>query len=209
MSGSSPPGHSAHRTSGSLDGATPSRPSLNPFARYHATLLTRLSPEECADRLGPHALTFRQREAWWFPDPSRWPVLGHVDAKGFSLRRVIQGRNTFLTMARGRFARTPHGTRIEVTLGATPVGLVAWTTWMGFVLLDGFWGDIRWIIVQHGQGAAPVPFFNLFFLAFGYCIYWVCRQSSLEDDAFLLRLLVTTLDARLAKRPNVRSKRIG
>lgn len=78
---------------------------------------------------------------------------------------------------------------------------------MSFILLDGFWGDIHWIVVEHGHGAAPMPFFNLVFLAAGYFIYWVCRQSSLEDDAFLLRFLVETLDSRLARQSQGRRSR--
>jgi hypothetical protein len=98
----------------------PSLP-LNPFALERRTLRTRLSPEECAQRIK------ESKDSWtkvWFtgtnPDSEGY-IRGRVNPTGFLLYVEDFRSKTYYPVARGSFAPGVDRTEVRVAFGIRPV----------------------------------------------------------------------------------------
>ena len=92
---------------------------------HRHTLTTRLSPAECRQRLEERRLPFLSL-GWFTPARRRGGrvIQGRVSERGFSIRKVIYYRNSMQTEARGKFMPFGSETRIDPTLGPSPLVLV-------------------------------------------------------------------------------------
>jgi hypothetical protein len=104
------------------------RSYLNPFSVQEAELRTRLSPEECVERLKPLLLPWYKRgtiSGPFFSVSLAKPdhLAGVASREGFRVRLAVPeglprgGSNSFQTEAVGRFIPTPEGTRIPIRFG--------------------------------------------------------------------------------------------
>ncbi len=157
------------------------------FAERHV-LNTRLSPAECHTRLSARAATW----PCWRPTPEH-PVAGSVSSAGFTLTKAISYRNSLQTEARGTFVSTEHGTRINLTLGPSPVVLVFGLIWLLFVLgflVTGFSGGFP--VADPGGLALAIP---VGMLLVGVAITAVGSTLARGEGTFLLQFLQEALDA--------------
>jgi hypothetical protein len=88
---------------------------MNSFALERHRLLTRLSPEECRERLRARL--------------QGCPLAGSVDCQGFSVRRSLGSVTSFQTVATGRFVPTPAGTVVTVQVGVSKAVLALTGLW--------------------------------------------------------------------------------
>jgi hypothetical protein len=88
------------------------------------TLFDRLSHEVEARKL------FRTRSL--FSQPSVTPYEGTVSESGFKITRIINYRNSFLPVLRGRFIAEPPGTVVKITLSLHPAVAVLFVAFLGF-----------------------------------------------------------------------------
>jgi len=152
-------------------------------------LTTQLSASECEARLRARIAGWPQ----WRPTREH-PVAGTVSPRGFSLTRAISGRNSFQTEARGTFTTLERGTRIEVTLGPSPVVLVFLLIWLALFLaflIGGLQGDF---VIGVGLGV-PRAIIPIGILLIGVATIGLGRLSARGESAFLLRFLQTELQS--------------
>jgi hypothetical protein len=164
-------------------------------------LVTRLSPQECRDRLS--ALVATQKDEWRIlggPPPGR-PLSGMVKEDGFSVARFTTGRQSFKTFASGRLVPTPDGTEITIRLGVHPIVVVfvaALTLLvLSFVLLS-LVGIVLRTPNQAQQSLNPIPLLML-----GGLVAMVAlgRYMARHDGAFLLGILREALETEPPSRP--------
>ena len=169
----------------------------NPFRAEQRVLRTPLPPESCRERLRARVGSI------WNPFSS-WshPVRGRVTEKGFWIEKSIHYRNSFQTVAKGRWIPEGNGTRIDVTLGMNrfvTVFVLAWLVAVGGV------GVMWWVIDSPATDRRPesapalvaaIPFLMLLFgvalVAFGR---WLSRNEAPELIEFLIRELDCIPDA--------------
>ncbi len=152
-------------------------------------LATKLSPSECEARL-------RARTAGWplWRPTADHPVAGSVSRTCFSLTKAISGRNSFQTEARGTLTAEEHGTRIQVTLGPSPLVLVFVLLWLAFdaaFLIAGLQGEV---VIGTGLGFPPVAI-PVAMLVIGIAVVGLGRLSARRESTFLLRFLHDELQA--------------
>lgn len=177
---------------------------MNPFGIERHRLVTRLSPEECRDRLS--ALLATQKDEWRIlggPPPGR-PLTGAVNEDGFSVLRFSSGRQSFRTVASGQFVPTPHGTEVTIRMGMHPVvlGFVAVLTLLFLaVALFGLVGIAQGNPNQHPERFLPV---FLLMLVGPPAMVVIGRYMARHDGAFLLGVLRDALEAEPPAAADVR-----
>lgn len=165
-----------------------------PWRAEHRLLQTRLTPEECRDRLTP--LVGSSWGGW-----STCPLRGSVRADGFSVTKTINYRNSFQTEASGRFEANADGTHIRVRLAMSPFVVAFICLWIGILgamcltylvtygglLTTGPLAEL--LDLANGVGGLA----GMMVLGFGAQAFgrWVARN---EAD-FLMGFLADTLDA--------------
>lgn len=168
---------------------------MNPFGIERHHLVTRLSPEECRDRLS--ALLATRKDEWRVlggPPPGR-PLTGTVNEGGFSVLRFSSGRQSFRTVASGHFVPTPHGTEVTIRLGMHPIvlGFVAMLTLLFLSLaLIGLLGIAQGNANQPHE-SLPLPL--LLMLGGLPAMVVIGRFMARHDGAFLLGVLRDALEA--------------
>jgi hypothetical protein len=123
-----------------------------------------------------------------------------VSATGFSLTRARSGRNSFQTEARGTFIIVEQRTRIQVTLGPSPVVLIFVLIWLALVLaflLGGLSGDF---VIGATLGFSPVTI-PIAMLLVGVAMVAIGRVVARDDARFLLRFLKDELEADELRAP--------
>ena len=168
---------------------------MNPFGTERHRLVTRLSPEECRDRLS--ALLATQQDQWRIlggPPPGR-PLTGTMAEDRFSVSKFTTGRQSFKTFASGRLVPTPDGTEVTIRLGIHPIvlGFVALMTLLvlSFVLLDLVGMALR-NPNQPQASLNPVPLLMLGGLV---AMVAIGRYMARHDGAYLLGVLRDALEA--------------
>jgi len=101
---------------------------------------SRLSPRDACETLRASVGRFR-----WFALP-KTPFAGKVSESGFSIMRVVSGRDSFNPMLYGRFIPTASGTRVRVILTLHPLVWLFILVWMG-VAGRPIYNDV----IRHGQ----------------------------------------------------------
>ena len=84
----------------------------------------------------------------WFSDDIA-PLEGTVHQQGFSVRRIIGYRNSFLPMLYGTFIPNPNGTTIRIRMMPHPLVVGFMVNWLGLVGLFAISGLV--MIVQNGE----------------------------------------------------------
>jgi hypothetical protein len=132
-----------------------------PWRRYEID--THLSADQCV-----HALQAIVEPRKWFRSPlakSPNDFEGEVTPRGFSFRRIIQYRNSFLPVISGVFEAGLAGTRVSVSMRPHRFVLAFWIFWMTGVLVCAaavLFGTVKWL------SANTLVFVMM--LAFGYLI---------------------------------------
>ena len=169
----------------------------NPFRSEMRVLRTSLAPESCRERLRARVGSI------WNPFSS-WshPVRGRVTEKGFWIEKSIHYRNSFQTVARGRWIPEGNGSRIDVTLGMNRFMVVFILAWL--VLVGGI-GVMWWFIDSPATNPRPEKFpalaaaLPLLMLVLGVALVafgrWLARNEAPELTQFLIRELECLPDA--------------
>lgn len=166
--------------------------SWSPFAVRHLRLATRLTPQQCYERLQP-----KVKPASSSPRSlSAGQVWGEVSADGFQIHRdardLVHG---FQVEAHGTFRPTLSGTQIDVRPTADPSSFAFMVVWLTGVSLF-LCGGIAQFLVPHKRGWHPQWAFVLIpaaMLLFGCAFFRIFRRA-LEDR--LLEFLQKTLQAK-------------
>lgn len=119
---------------------------------------------------------FVGRPNWLGAPRDSIPFLGTVDSNGFTISRVIRGRDSFNPVLYGRFFASGHGTRLRVIMTFHPLVwlfLILWSVFNGYTSLEGllnhhladFWGCLCFLIFAW---VVAVPLF-----------YWNASRSKL------------------------------
>ena len=168
---------------------------MNPFGIERHRLVTRLTPEECRERLS--ALLATQKDQWRIlggPPPGR-PLDGTVRQDGFTLMRFTTGLQSFKTVASGRLVPTPDGTEITIRLGIHPIvlGFVAVFTLLVLSLVLVGLGGIAPGNANQLFERLPPPL--LLMLVAVPAMVAIGRYMARHDGAFLLGVLRDALEA--------------
>jgi hypothetical protein len=168
---------------------------LNPFALERRTLRTRLSPEECTQRIK------ESKDSWtkvWFtgtnPDSEGY-IRGRVNPTGFLLYVEEFRSKTYYPVVRGSFAPVVDGTEVRVVFGIRPLtvaGAVVCSLLLpsaSAVNIVGTGGVTVWTAL--GFLAAPVV------AAVFYGIGALSGKEISRQSDYLLEFLCETLDADL------------
>jgi len=175
----------------------PGRPSalaryVNPFWQARLDLLTRLSPEQCAERLNALNLNWMSPRQWFSSQRER-PVRGSVSPSGFSVRwRHSMSRPGMLTEASARFETRDGVTAIHLRLGESMGDRVLVLLWLAIALLVGVPLALR------PSPGAPVSFDQLWIVGWVglfVLLYLLIRAISRDDDLRLRRLIIEALEA--------------
>jgi hypothetical protein len=169
----------------------------NPFHRETRVLRSSLGPEACRDRLRSETGSI------WNPF-SKWsnPVRGRVTDHGFWIVKTIHYRNSFQTVASGKWIPEGDGTRIELALGMNRMVAVFMLAWLAAIAAVGltWWLSGAPAAVSHPAtepwfvGAIPILMlvFGVALIAFGR---WLARNEATELIEFLSRTLECQPDA--------------
>lgn len=100
-----------------------------PIQRFtiHSSLSTELVREKLLEVVEPRK-TFR----WKSGNPEK-PYQGEVGEHSFEINRIINYRNSFLPMIKGRITPEAMGSKIEVEMSLHPVVFVFMLVWLGMV----------------------------------------------------------------------------
>jgi hypothetical protein len=161
---------------------------------YHSfTLVSPNSPQVLRDRLSRHVQAPQpMRLSWGFGSTSRAAYEGEIWDTGFKVSRIIDYRNSFLPVIRGRFEPTPQGTQVHFTLAIHPaVGafLVAWLgLWYGMTIPLMIFQLST--LINRGQGLLGLLFLGMPLVAltaFGFAFWAEARHSQRELSQILQR----------------------
>ena len=159
---------------------------LDPFAAQRVVLLTRLSTQECGERLRARRIALLSPGTWLARYRDR-PVHGRVWAGGFALkRRHALTREGLITQASGRYETRADGTLIRIRIGLSVVDrifVVIWFAWIGLFM-------VFFISTFRSDYWFWIPFVLIFI-----AVFLVVRLISLDDDAFLFTFLTSALEA--------------
>lgn len=169
---------------------------INPFAAEHHTFITKLSPQQCRERLEAQRVPL----FWAFKRmhiPSESQVAGRISEQSFSIYRYTHYRNSFKTVASGELRLESGGTRIAVRLSLHPWVVTFMMFYLAFALL------IETIVLLagvffFGTRAGPPFLLELAPLAlsiWAVAIYVMGRRTARGDDRFLLKFLKESLEA--------------
>ena len=156
--------------------------------------MTKLTLEQCVARLG--AVTAEPRFFAW--RGSAKPVSGSVDATGFCLRKLTDGRAS-QTATRGVWSQTEEGTRIEVRSGSWAMLFVRIfaTLWLGGVAMFGILGLLAALRIVHSSpptGGLAVAGIASVMFAFGLVFRAFAARHAATENAEVMRLLEETLE---------------
>jgi hypothetical protein len=164
-----------------------------PFAARHHRLVTKLTPEQCYERLQPRV---KLLPFWPTRLRSRY-VRGAVSPTSFSIRKGIGYSNPLQTVAIGHCRAIPQGTEISVSLSADEASIGFLGVWFGGVFLFLFWQVAEWLASRPGHRPsvgfiiAPVCM-----LLMGYLITVQWRRQAAGETDQLLQFLKGTLHAK-------------
>ena len=165
---------------------------VNPFWHARLGLQTRLSPEECAERLNAVNLNWMSPRQWFSSQQER-PVRGNVSPRGFSLRwRHSLTRPGLLTEASARFETRDGVTAIPLRLGLSVGDRVLVLLWLAVAIFLGL------PLALLPPSGAPVGFNQLWIIGWVglfVLLYLLIRTTSRDDDLRLRRLIIQALDA--------------
>jgi hypothetical protein len=153
-------------------------------------LVSPLPREECVRRLQEVA------NSSWMIFGSR-PLIGRVGETSFSLRRRISGWNSFQTYLYGIFEQEARQTRLRCRFGVHPAVVGFMIFWFGALSFFGG-ADVVNAIVHSSSSSAPSlitlagPFLML---AFGVAVVIIGRFSARHEQAYMLKILATALNA--------------
>lgn len=175
----------------------------NPFTVERATLRTRLSPDECGERIRAHIFRF------WNARIAEGPLRGTANGRRFLLTRNLHGnRNGFQPVARGEMrADAAGGAMITLRLSLHPMARV----WWSFMLLafSGFLGltlaGTIWQIASGGPHLAQPLTLLIGTLVVGaviYAFYTMAFSFVRGDRDYLVEQLRTLLDASVTRGDN-------
>jgi len=168
----------------------PLRRLVDPFASQRVVLLTPLSTAECAERLNRSKISLLAPSSWFSLNRDR-PLHGRVSANGFALkRRHPMTRETLITQASGRFEDRLGSTLVHARLGLSAFNRLFTVLWLGVAATFFF--------LFRGSGRASFEetwMLQLFPVVIFVAVYLLVRLIALDDDAFLYRFLMSTLEA--------------
>jgi hypothetical protein len=168
---------------------------FNIFGSQSLTLVTALSPEECAARLRSRVVSLWAPLTWFARSADR-PLQGRVSDRAFALKvRHVLTRPTLLDEARGRLTPEASGTAIDVRIGAGTFDRGFAILWVGFVL---FWTILVFGATRSGQDGVPadLALVPLGMISFFVVIVGVVRWIGRDDRDVLLAILTRDLEAR-------------
>jgi hypothetical protein len=156
-----------------------------PYENYRFT--TQLSPDEILKRLNEHVEI--QKKGSWFIGPSASkPYSGFVDAGGFTIRRNISYRNSFLPTTKGVLEREFSRTRIHVVMRMHTFVVVFMFVWLGLALFGGISVFVASIFTPTFN---PVAFIALLIPAAGYLLVTIpFKIESRKTKTFLSEVLL-------------------
>jgi hypothetical protein len=123
---------------------------LEKFTIY-SSLAPDLVREKLLDVVEPRK-TFR----WHRRHPDK-PYQGEIGEHSFEMMRIINYRNSFLPLIKGRISSEPIGSKIEVEMSLHPVVFVFMLVWLGMVGQFGVLLLIATIAEGTFEPAALIP----------------------------------------------------
>jgi hypothetical protein len=163
-----------------------------PFAVRRHRLVTKLTPQQCYERLQPRV---KPMPFWPTDLPSRY-VRGEVYPTNFTIRKGIGYSNPLQTVAIGQVKATPRGSDIGVRLSADPASIVFLAMWGGGVLLIMFLNAWPRLASQPGdQTSLAFIIIPACMLLMGYGLSAIGRWLAADEGDRLLQFLKTTLHA--------------
>jgi hypothetical protein len=130
------------------------------------------------------------------------PLMGRVEETSFELRKRINGRNSFQTIARGIFEEESRQTVLRCQFGVRPSVGVFLTAWLAVVVLLGIALVPSAITgLMHGpRPISPDTWMNALgpplMFCFGIAIVVLGRFFARNEEDYVVRFLVETLKAR-------------
>lgn len=149
-------------------------------------LVTRLSPEECLDRIAARMILGHERyelQRRWHRPPVGRPVTGMVHTSGFTLQKTLPVYATEPALW-GEFERIPTGTRISAHMTRS--------MWSGFFGA----GDVPTSPVRRLLWMASINFTSLVMKIASS----VAQFRMQQHEEFLIQFLRETLDATEVQR---------
>ena len=155
------------------------------FPSQEATLYSVLPKAEVLDRLQYNV----QPEYMGFTDKD-YPAKrfeGHIEGDSFTLKRVVDYRNSFLPVIRGSLSELPRGTRVNLTLKPMRRIAIIMRLWFGAAVLV----LIITIIASLTDGGSVIAvIIPLIMLAVGVALQHICFNTESERAIDELRSIV-------------------
>ena len=165
---------------------------VNPFWQARLELQTRLSPEECAERLNAVNLNWMSPRQWFSSQQER-PVRGTVSPRGFSVRwRHSSTRPGLLTEASARFETRDGVTAIPLRLGLSVGDRVLVLLWLAVAL---FLGMPLALLPSPGASVSFDQLWIIGWVGLFVLLYLAIRTTSRDDDLRLRSLIMQALEA--------------
>jgi hypothetical protein len=165
---------------------------VHPFWRTRLTLLTHLSPDECAARLNDLCVHWTSPSQWFSLEGAR-PVQGKANRRTFSLKwRHAMTRPGGLPEASGRFEERAGATLVRLWVGMSVFDGMFFVLWLAIAILVG-------LPLAITQPAGAPPGFGLIWFSgwvgIGLLVFTMVRWISRDDDVRLRRLIIEALEA--------------
>jgi hypothetical protein len=165
---------------------------LNPFWRTRLSLVTHLSPDDCAERLNARCVHWTSPSEWFSVQHTR-PLQGKATRRGFSLKwRHAMTRPGGLPQASGRFEQRAGATIVRLRLGMSILDGAFVVLWLLIAILVGVPGAVV-------PAAGAPPGFGVLWLSgwvgVGVIVFTLIRWISRDDDIRLRRLIIEELEA--------------
>jgi hypothetical protein len=162
------------------------------FAVTEIELLSPLPHEECIRRI--------REEVSWLPVGSG-PMVGRVRKDHIVVCKRINGSNAFQTQLTATFIRKGQETRIYCQFGVRPsvaIFFVVWFTMIGLFAAAAVVSLFSALVhLGKGLGAGLLGvLFTAALLGFGGALAHLSRHAARDEQAFLIDILQTKLDAR-------------
>lgn len=162
-----------------------------PIENY--TLQTSLTAQEVFQRLYDKIEEKRNSGFNWRSKISNKPYEGKVSTTSFTMNRIIDYRNSFLPVIRGKIISLAGQTRVEINMRPAAGPLIFMSIWLGFVgvicisLLTVAVIHFNEVFKNGVNGATVIPFAMLLF---GILLQkFAFRSESKEAKRFLATLL--------------------
>ena len=162
-----------------------------PFENY--AIQTSLTAQEVFQRLYDKIEEKRNHGFNWRSKISNKPYEGKVSTTSFTMSRVIDHRNSFLPIIRGKIISLAGQTRVEINMRPAMGTLIFMSVWLGFIgticltMVIAAVMHISEVFKEGISGATLIPFI---LLIFGLLIQkYSFRSESKETKEFLATLL--------------------